>query len=150
MNRKTLNTTSALLGALFLTAGGGTVLWSPAQAEAAGFANGVGSSNALGQVRVNRITLTPNNAAFGFADTIEVGWELTGSDPAVQPTDFDVEVVIHREILGGTTRTVHLSGSARSANINFGTRFLRGVKSVDATVKATATVKAEGKKSQNF
>ncbi len=147
---KTLNSTRAFLGAFALTAGTALTVWSPGPASAAGFANGVGSSNALGQVRVNRITLAPNNAAFGFADTIEVGWELTGSDPAVQPTDFDVEVVIHREILGGTTRTVHLSGSARSANINFGTRFLRGVKSVDATVKATATVKAEGKKSQNF
>ncbi len=111
---------------------------------------GTGSNNPLGNVKVTRINLDPNNKAFGFADTVEVGWELGGANACASPSGFTIKVTVFRDIAGSSVKTLNVSGGARAATLNFGTRFFRGVKSIEAVVTATADLKAEGKKSQNF
>ena len=111
---------------------------------------GKGSNNPLGNITVSRIGFTPNNTAFGLADTVEVAWEAGGANACVTPNGFTVKVTVFRDIAGSTTKSLSVSGGARAATLNFGTRFLRGVKSIEATVTATADLKAENKKSQNF
>ena len=109
-----------------------------------------GSNNPLGNVTVSRIGFTPNNTAFGLADTVEVAWEVGGANACVTPNNFTVNVTVFRDIVGSSTKSLNVTGGARAATLNFGKRFLRGVKSIEATVTATADLKAENKKSQNF
>ena len=111
---------------------------------------GKGSNNPLGNITVSRIGFTPNNTAFGLADTVEVAWEVGGANACVTPNNFTVNVTVFRDIVGSSTKSLNVTGGARAATLNFGKRFLRGVKSIEATVTATADLKAENKKSQNF
>lgn len=142
---------------VFAAAAIGLALWSHTRASAAPqIGGGVGSNNALGNVRITKDTLLENNVPVPFlpsgrgaADTVQVDWEVSGGG-CVQPIDFDVEVQVQRDVAGGTVKKVHLSGSARSANVNFGPRFLRGLKSADVTVTATAKVTTVAKKSQGL
>jgi hypothetical protein len=125
---------------------------------AAQFGSGTGSNNPLGQVKVTRAILKEGAIAglgnSDVTDNVEIGWELVPSPScAVTPTAFDVTVTLNR--LGNSaiepqSKTLRVSGAARSANLVFSTRFVRKVKSMDVKVKAVADLQAEGKTSKNF
>lgn len=109
---------------------------------------GVGSSNPLGSIKVNRVSLKEGvPAGLDFSDNVEIGWESTPG--CVTPSNFDVSVTLNR-LGGAVTKSVRVSGAARSANLALVTRLVRKVKSVDVTVKAVADLKAEGKTSKDF
>jgi hypothetical protein len=127
-------------------------------APSAQIGSGVGSSNPLGNVKVTRVLLqegviaTPR--ASDLTDNVEIGWELTPvGSCAVAPAGFDVSVTLNRlgnAVVPPQTKTLRVSGGARSANLVFGTRVARKVKSIDVTITAVADLKAVGKTSKNF
>lgn len=125
---------------------------------AAAQSSGVGSNNALGNVKVTRAILQQGNISTlrnsDVTDNVEIGWELTPSPScAVTPTAFDVTVTLNRlgnSVIEPQSKTLRVSGAARSANLVFSTRVARKVKSMDVSVKAVADLSAEGKTSKNF